>query len=90
LFHITISYSQKIACQDRSQQTSVYGWELARRLPENRKPTAEKPFQPFFTLIFVKDNPYSPLICEKNDSKWLSLATASIHGQPPRRLSVNQ
>jgi len=45
------------------------------------EPTAEKPLQPFFTLIFVKDNPYSPQIGEQNDSKWLSLAMASILGQ---------
>jgi len=56
----------------------------ARRLSENRTPTAEIPFWPFFPLIFVKDNPYSPQMTEKNDSKWASLATVPILGQPPR------
>ena len=56
----------------------------SRRLSENREHIAEKPFWPFFLLIFVKYNQYSPQISEKNDSKWLSLATPSILGQPPR------
>jgi len=58
-------------------------WMGTRRLSENREPAAEKPFRPFFLLIFVKYNPYSPQISEKNDSKWLSLATPSILGQAP-------
>ncbi|RUM94057.1 MAG: hypothetical protein DSZ28_05075, partial [Thiothrix sp.] len=53
----------------------------------NRTPTAEIPFWPFFPLIFVKYNPYSPQMTEKNDSKWASLATAPILGQPPRASS---
>jgi hypothetical protein len=59
-------------------------------LSENREPTAEKPFWPFFPLIFVKYNQYSPQISEKNGLIWLSLATTPILGQPPRRLSENQ
>ncbi len=42
---------------------------LARRLSENREPTAEKLFWPFFPLIFVKYNQYSPQISEKNGLK---------------------
>ncbi|RUM93864.1 MAG: hypothetical protein DSZ28_06210 [Thiothrix sp.] len=56
---------------------------LHRRLSENRTPTAEIPFWPFFPLIFIKYNPYFPQMTEKNDSKWASLATAPILGQPP-------
>ncbi len=59
--------------------------QTPRRLSENREPTAEKPFRLFFPLIFVKYNQYSPQISEKNNSKWLSLATASILGQTPRQ-----
>ncbi|RUM94334.1 MAG: hypothetical protein DSZ28_03735 [Thiothrix sp.] len=40
-----------------------YMW--ARRLSENRMPTAEIPFWPFFPLMFVKYNPYSPQATEK-------------------------
>ncbi len=55
-----------------------------RRLSENREPTAEKPFWPDFTIKFVKYAQYSPHLIEKSGSKWLSLATAPILGQPPR------
>ena|GEM_PF-1258029 len=41
-------------------------------------------FWPFFPNIFVKERNYSPQMFEKTDSKRLSLATASILGQPPR------
>jgi len=56
---------------------------FSRRLSENRKPTAEKPFLPHFPIIFVKEPRYSPQMNKKSDSKWLSLVTASILGQPP-------
>jgi len=43
----------------------------------------KNPFWPFFPNIFVKERNYSPQMFEKTDSKRLSLATASILGQPP-------
>ncbi len=56
---------------------------MIRSLSENREPTAEKPFWPDFPFILVKERSYSPQMNEKSDSKWLSLATASILGQAP-------
>ncbi|SEH04896.1 Uncharacterised protein [Candidatus Venteria ishoeyi] len=41
-----------------------------------------------FSLIFVKYTQYSPQIMKKSASNQLSLATASVLGQPPRRLSI--
>ena len=43
----------------------------------------KNPFWSFFPNIFVKERNYSPQMFEKTDSKRLSLATASILGQPP-------
>jgi len=43
----------------------------------------KNPFWPLFPNIFVKERNYSPQMFEKTDSKRLSLATASILGQPP-------
>ena len=40
-------------------------------------------FWPIFPIKFVKYSKYSPHLIEKMDSKPLSLATASILGQPP-------
>jgi len=45
----------------------------------------KNPFWPFFPKIFVKERNYSPQMFEKTDSKRLSLATASILGQPPSK-----
>ena len=56
----------------------------SRSLSENRRPTAEKPFWPYFPIKFVKYTQYSPHLIEKSDSKWLPLATAPILGQAPR------
>jgi hypothetical protein len=58
----------------------------SRRLSENRKPTAEKQFWPIVSIKSVKYNKYSPHLIETMDSKPLSLATASILGQPPGSL----
>ncbi len=41
-------------------------------------------FWPIFPIKFVQYNKYSPHLIEKMNSKPLSLATASILGQPPR------
>ncbi len=57
---------------------------LPRRLSENREPTTEKRFWPISPIKFIKYNKYSPHLIKKLDSKPLSLATASILGQPPR------
>ena len=40
-----------------------------RRLSENRKPTAEKPFRPDFPLIFVTRTNYLYQMVKKSDSK---------------------
>ncbi len=63
--------------------------EVTRRLPENRKLTAEKPFRPIFPIKPVKYVQYSPRLIKKMDSKWLPLATASILGQSPRFKALN-
>jgi hypothetical protein len=55
----------------------------ARRLSENRSLLRKSGFWPIFPIKFVKYNQYSPHLIEKMDSKPLSLATASILGQPP-------
>ncbi len=43
---------------------------------------------PYFPMIFVKYTQYSPQITEKSVSNQLSLATASIPGQPPNEKTV--
>ena len=57
---------------------------MSRSLYENREPTAEKLDSAIFPMIFVIYTQYSPQIMEKSDLNPLSLATASILGQPPR------
>ncbi len=42
--------------------------------------------RPYFPMILVKYTQYSPQIMEKSVSNPLSLASASILGQPPRRI----
>jgi len=45
--------------------SAAINFSVPRRLSENRTPTAEIPFWPFFPLIFVKHNQYSPQMTEK-------------------------
>ena len=54
-----------------------------RRLSENRNLLRKSGFWPIFPIKFVKYSKYSPHLIKKTDSKPLSLATASILGQPP-------
>ncbi len=54
-----------------------------RRLSENRKPAAEKPFRPDCQLIFVTRTNCLYQMIKKSDSKCLPLATVPILGQPP-------
>jgi hypothetical protein len=58
---------------------------MPRRLPKNRNLLRKSGFWPIFPIEFVKYNKYSPHLIKKLDSKPLSLATASILGQPPRQ-----
>ncbi len=62
----------------------------SRRLSENRKPAAEKPFRPDFPLIFVTRTNCLYKRIKKSDSKWLPLATVPILGQPQRCGDANQ
>jgi hypothetical protein len=63
--------------------------ERTRRLSENRNLLRKSGFWSIFPIKFVQYNKYSPhliepIIIKMADSKPLSLATASILGQPPR------
>ena len=51
--------------------------------PRTDCPAAETPFWSYFPLIFVKWNDHLPQISEKSASKWRSLATDAVLGQPP-------
>ncbi len=55
----------------------------SRRLSENRCLLRKSGFWPIFAIKFVQYSKYSPHLIEKMVSKPLSLATASILGQPP-------
>ncbi len=48
----------------------------------------ESGFWPIFPIKLVKYSKYSPHLIKKMDSKPLSLATASILGQPPNGLAI--
>ena len=66
-------------------------WKFAMRLggcPKIESLLRESPFSPFSRSFSLNMNNYSPQMTEKMDSKWLSLATASILGQPPSESSV--
>ena len=56
----------------------------SRKLSENRNLLRKSGFWPIFPIKFVQYNKYSPHLIETMDSKPLSLATASILGQPPK------
>ncbi len=43
----------------------------------------KSPFGQISRSFSLNSHHYSPQMIEKSDSKWLSLATASILGQPP-------
>ncbi len=55
----------------------------ARRLSENRNLLRKSGFWPIVPIKFVKYSKYSPHLIEKMDLKPISLAKASILGQPP-------
>ncbi len=85
----SLSWCSKISSYSMAhwviRQSRVERTVTPRRLSENREPTAEKPFWPDFPIKFVKYAQYSPHLIKKSGSKWLSLATAPILGQPPGR-----
>ncbi len=66
---------------------------MTRRLFENRNLLWKSGFCPIFPVKFVKYSKYSPHLIEPTiemvDSKPLSLATASILGQPPSVGKIN-
>ena len=73
----------------RSPSLSMNTSSVSNRYPLGGCPRIENllrksPFGQIFRSFSLNSHHYSPQMIKKSDSKWLSLATAPILGQPPR------